>query len=172
VDKAVEAMTKRGALGGLVDLGGNIRVFGQAPGGQEHWRIGLQDPNVAPDQLGGSQPLLILALTDASVATSGHYRRFTPVEGRTQSHILDPRTGAGAGALASDTIIAPDALSADALSTAVSVLGLEKGLALIERLPSVEAILIPANEGGSPIYSSGAKAYTTKMGQESEPQGK
>ncbi|MBM4026225.1 MAG: FAD:protein FMN transferase [Planctomycetes bacterium] len=159
VDKAVEAMIKRGARGGLVDLGGNIRVFGRAPAGQERWRIGLQDPNVAPDQFGGSPPLLVLEMTDASVATSGHYRRFTKVQGQTQSHILNPRTGAGAGALASDTIIAPDAISADALSTAVSVLGLEKGLALIERLPAVEVILIPSDNNAVPIFSRGAESY-------------
>ena len=51
VDKAVEAMQKQGALGGMVDLGGNIRCFGRPPRGQENWRIGLQDPNVAPDDV-------------------------------------------------------------------------------------------------------------------------
>ena len=55
VDKAVEAMQKKGALGGMVDLGGNIRCFGRVPRGQQKWRIGIQDPNVAPDELGGSE---------------------------------------------------------------------------------------------------------------------
>ncbi len=161
VDKAVEAMKKRGAMGGLVDLGGNIRCFGQPPRGQESWRIGLQDPNVAPDEFGASKPLLILSLTNESVATSGDYRRFVRVQGQKQSHIIDTHTGKGANKLASDTIIAADATTADALSTAVNVLGPEAGLALVERIPGTEAILIPAGGKTSLVYSSGAKAYLT-----------
>jgi thiamine biosynthesis lipoprotein len=164
VDRAIEAMQKRGALGGLIDLGGNIRCFGQPPQGQETWRIGLQDPNVAPDALGPSKPLLILALTKESVATSGNYRRFVKVQGQRQSHIIDTHTGQGANKLASDTIIAADATTADALSTAVNVLGWEKGLALIERVPGTEAILIPAGAKATLLYSRGAQVYiaTTK----------
>lgn len=159
VDKAVEAMEKKGALGGMVDLGGNIRCFGRAPRGQQKWRIGVQDPNVAPDEFAASKYLLVLELGDVSVATSGDYRRFTVVQGQRQSHILDTRNGQGAAQLTSATIIAPDATSADALSTAVTVLGPEAGLALIDRLPSVEAILIPAGEAAGLIYSHGARAY-------------
>jgi thiamine biosynthesis lipoprotein len=159
VDQAVAAMQKQGALGGMVDLGGNIRCFGRPPYGQSYWRVGVQDPNVAPDQIGGSKPLLVLALTDESVATSGDYRRFVKVHGHKQSHILDTRTGQGAGALVSDTVIAPDAITADALSTAVNVLGPEKGLALIERIPSVEAILIPPGPAAEPVFSTGAAVY-------------
>jgi thiamine biosynthesis lipoprotein len=159
VDKAVEAMQKRGALGGMVDLGGNIRCFGRPPKGQEHWRIGLQDPNVAPDEFGGTKPLLILALANESVATSGDYRRFVKVRGEKQSHIIDAATGKGANKLVSDTIIAPDATTADAVSTAVNVLGLEKGLALVERVDGAEAILIPTGKDAQPVFSRGAKAY-------------
>jgi len=162
VDKAVEAMQEHGAIGGLVDLGGNIRCFGQPPQGQETWRIGLQDPHVAPNELNTSQPLLVLALMNRSVATSGDYRRFVEVQGHKQSHIIDTQTGQGAAKLASDTILAPEATTCDALSTAVNVLGPEKGLALIERLPGVEAILIPAGPGSPPVFSSGAKAYLTQ----------
>ncbi len=162
VDKAVEAMKKRGALGGMVDLGGNIRCFGRAPRGQEKWRIGLQDPNVAPGDLTASRYLLVLEIADASVATSGDYRRFALVKGRRQSHILDTHSGRSAAKLVSDTIIAPNATSADALSTAVNILGPDAGLALIERLPGIEAILIPAGHETSLIYSSGARAYVRK----------
>ncbi len=162
VDRAVEAMKKHGARGGMVDLGGNIRCFGQAPRGQTHWRIGLQDPNVAPDDLGGVKPLLVLALQDESVATSGDYRRFTKVQGEKQSHILDTHTGRGASKLTSVTILAPDAITADALSTAVSILGREKGLALIESLPNIEAILIPAGPAADLIFSPGAAAHVQR----------
>jgi len=159
VDKSVEAMKKRGAAGGMVDLGGNIRCFGPPPRVQECWRVGLQDPNVAPDELGDSKLLLVLTITDESVATSGDYRRFVKVQGTKESHIIDTGTGKGARKLVSDTIIAPDAITADALSTTVNVLGLDAGLALIESIPEVEAILIPVGRDAQPIFSSGAKAY-------------
>jgi len=159
VDESVHVMMKRGALGGMVDLGGNIRCFGRPPQGRDCWRVGLQDPNVAPDDLAGPEPLLVLAITDESVATSGDYRRFVKVHGERQSHILDTHTGRGAAQLASVTIIAPDATSADALSTAVSVLGQEKGLALIGTLPNIEAILIPAGPNVQPVFTTGAATY-------------
>ncbi|MEN6338325.1 MAG: FAD:protein FMN transferase [Phycisphaerales bacterium] len=165
VDKAVEAMQSKGALGGMVDLGGNIRCFGQAPRGQQKWRIGIQDPNVSPDDMDGSKYLLVLELADASVATSGDYRRFAVVQGQKESHILDTHTGKGASKLVSDTIIALDATTADALSTAVNVLGAEAGLALIERLPSVEAIIIPAGAPARLLYSRGAHAYIASSGR-------
>ncbi len=158
-DKAVEAMKECGALGGMVAIAGDIRCFGRPPRGQEYWRIGVQDPNVARDDLGPSTPLLILALTREGVSTSGDYRRFVRVQGQKQSHIMDPGTGKGANKLVSDTIIAPDATTSDALSTAVNVLGLEKGLALVERIDGAEAILIPAGTEAQPIFSRGARAY-------------
>ena len=159
VDKSVEAMKKKGATGGMVDLGGNIRCFGKPPRKQEHWKIGLQDPNVSPDEMDSAKILMVLAITDQSVATSGDYRRFVNVQGAKQSHIIDTTSGRGAGKLVSDTIIAPDATTADALSTAVNVLGPEKGLALIERLPGIEAIVIPAGPAADALFSTGAKAF-------------
>ncbi|MBN1507710.1 MAG: FAD:protein FMN transferase [Sedimentisphaerales bacterium] len=159
VDKSVEAMKQRGAIGGMVDLGGNIRCFGRPPRGQETWRVGLQDPNVAPEDVDNSRILLVLSITDQSVATSGDYRRFMNVQGQKQSHVIDATSGKGANRLVSDTVIASDATTADALSTAVNVLGPQEGLALIERLPNVEAILIPADKDAHPIFSSGAGAY-------------
>jgi FAD:protein FMN transferase len=160
-DQSVAVMKKHGALGGMAALAGDIRCFGRPPRGQESWRIGLQDPNVAANDLRPSKPLLVLALTDQGVSTSGDYRRFVKVQGRRHSHIVNPHTGESVGSLVSDTIIAPDATTSDALSTAVNVLGAEKGLALVERLPSIAAILIPADGKVTLLYSSGAKAYVT-----------
>lgn len=159
IDKAVEAMKAAGAVGGMVDIGGDIRCFGRPPEGQQTWRVGLQDPNVSPDDMAAGTPLLVLKVLDRAVTTSGDYRRFATVKGQRQSHIMDTRSGRGSDALASVTIIAPDATSADALATAVSVLGLEKGLALIEQVPDTEAILIPRGENTKPVFSTGATAY-------------
>ena len=159
IDKSVEAMKQRGALGGMVDVGGDVRCFGKPPRGQESWLIGLQDPNVAPDDLGSTQPLLVLKVTDEAVTTSGSYRRFTVAGGARESHIMDAHTGHGANALASVTLIAPDATTADALATAVSVLGLREGMALVSQLPGTETILIPSGPDAKPIFSTGAAAY-------------
>lgn len=159
IDASIEAMKSRGALGGMVDIGGDVRCFGQPPRGQESWRIGLQNPNVAPDELDATAPLLVLDVSDQAVTTSGDYRRFTMVKGQKQSHIMDAVSGKGADKLVSVTIIAQDATSADALATAVSVLGLEKGLALIEQVPATEAILIPNQPNAPLIKTSGAEAY-------------
>ncbi|MBN2130254.1 MAG: FAD:protein FMN transferase [Sedimentisphaerales bacterium] len=159
IDKSVEAARKGGALGGMVDIGGDIRCFGRPPEGQEHWRIGLQDPTEATEDLATGEPLMILQLLDVAVTTSGDYRRYTTVAGQKQSHIMDAQTGRGAAQLVSVTMIAPDATTADALATAVSVLGQQKGLALIEKLPDVEAILLPAGKDARPIFSAGAGSY-------------
>ncbi len=145
VDKAIEAVQKLGALGAMVDLGGNVRCFGTPPQGKKTWTIGLQDPNT--DNAAASGLLLKLHLSHESVATSGDYQQFAIIDGKKQSHIIDRRTGKGAEGLSSVTIIAPNATDADALSTAVSVLGPQKGLELIESMPDTAAILVsPAPE--------------------------
>ena len=167
IDKAVEAMQRCGAVGGLVDVGGDIRCFGKPSKGKTHWLIGLQDPNdkienrksKIENSIGMSTPLLVLKLTDAAVATSGHYRRFAVIGGKKQSHIIDTKTGYGSDKLASVTIIAKDATAADALATAVSVMGAEKGLALIEKLPETEAILITSQPEYKIVRTSGVEKY-------------
>lgn len=178
IDKAVQIMQTCGAIGGMVDIGGDIRCFGAPAKGKEYWLIGLQDPNVPsesnsdiviPAQAGISagEPLLLLKLTDAAVATSGGYRRFALIDGKKYSHIIDTKTGYSSDELASVTIISKNATGADALATAVSVMGAEKGLALIEELPQTEAILIPSQpkfvpsevDGFQFIKTSGAEKY-------------
>ena len=159
IDKAVEAMQTCGAIGGMVDIGGDIRCFGAPPRGKDHWLIGLQDPNETTDGLGAGEPLLALKLTNAAVATSGGYQRFALIEGKKYSHIIDTKTGYSSDQLASVTIISKNAIDADALATAVSVMGAEKGLALIEKLPQTEAILIPSQPKLQLIKTSGAEKY-------------
>jgi thiamine biosynthesis lipoprotein len=159
LDKAVEAMQKGGAVGGMVDIGGEIRCFGLPPAGQNIWRIGLQDPAVAKDAMNTGKPLLILRLTDAAVATSGDYHRFVTIGGKRYSHIVDPKSGHSSESLASVTVICPSATDADALSTAVTVMGKEKGLALIEQMPGVEVILITPTPEFKQIQTTGAEKF-------------
>jgi len=171
VDKAIEVMQKVGAIGGMVDIGGDIRCFGKPARGKKRWLIGLQDPNKpeepwpsAGELITTTRPLLVLKLTDAAVATSGGYRRFALIEGKKYSHIINSHIGrmgfspCGEG-LSSVTIIANSATDADALATAVSVMGAEKGLALIEELPKTEAILITSQPTFEFIKTSGAEKH-------------
>jgi len=158
IDKAVEAMQKCGALGAMVDIGGDIRCFGTPSRGKKEWLIGLQDPNEAKEPISTGKPLLVLKLKNAAIATSGNYRRFSLVKGKKYSHIINRKSGTATESLSSVTIIAKRALDADALATAVSVMGSEKGLALIEKIPNTEAILIPSAQHKL-VKTSAAEKY-------------
>jgi thiamine biosynthesis lipoprotein len=120
----------------MVEIGGDVRVFGSKPDGSP-WRVGVQNP-FHPDE---GPWLRRLALRDAAICTSGNYRRFSMVQGRRISHILDPRTGQPVSATASVTVVAPTATQADAWATALSVLGPE-GLSLIPDHDKIEAMIV------------------------------
>lgn len=136
-DKAVEEMKKGGAVGGLIDIGGQIGCFGLTEK-KGKWIIGIRAPAKADD----NETIAKLSLTDMAVATSGDYERFYKIGARRFSHIFNPVTQKSADDLSSVTIIALDGTAADALATAVSVLGAEKGLELIEKTESTEALII------------------------------
>lgn len=137
IDKAVQILQQVAMYGGMVDIGGDLRCFGDPPDNANYWLIGVQDP------LHSENILLKLRLDNRAVATSGDYRRFVMIHGQRYSHIINPASAASAQSLSSVSIIAHSAMQADALATAVSVLGPEQGMALIETLPEVEAVLIP-----------------------------
>ncbi len=164
IDRSVQAMRDSGAIGGMVDIGGDISCFGSPRKGKPHWLIGLQDPNKPDGNTVQSDTLLVLKLaatadSEISVATSGNYQRFAVIKGKRHSHIIDTQSGDSSDKLASVTIIATNATTADALATAVSVLGVEKGMKLIEETPNTEAILIPAAIPVQLIKSTGAEGY-------------
>ncbi len=159
VDKAVEAMKKCGALGGLVAAAGDIRVFGTPPKGKSSWLVGLQDPNKISDSVDTAETLLTLHLKDMAVSTSGDYRRFTTIDGKKYSHIINTKTGTSSQDLTSVTVIAYNSIDADAIATSVSVMGIEKGLALIKSMPHVDAILIPSQNKHQIIETDGMKKY-------------
>ena len=142
VDCALEATRLPGVTAALVEIGGEIACFGDAhtDGG---WLIGIQDPFASDlDNQLSQFPRWVLRLRNCAVATSGNYRRYSTIAGKKFSHIVDPRTGRPTSALPSVTIIAPTATDADALATVVSVLGLDKGMPLIESLDATEALLV------------------------------
>ena len=102
----------------------------------------------------GRKPIIAQVVRDTGVLINVERAIIDSSEGEALIDVPDEQCK-----LVSDTIIAPDATTADALSTAVNVLGPEKGLALIERLPDVEAILIPTDKTAELIFTTGAKAY-------------
>ena len=133
IDRAVAALARAPVLGGMVDVGGDVRCFGRPPNGR-YWPVDIKDPF-------GEGVLAQMQVRDGAVCTSGSYARFTVIEGERYSHIIDPRTGRPAEAVPSVTVLAADAMTADVWATALSVLA-EDGL---PRLPEgVEALLVVA----------------------------
>lgn len=133
VDRAVQVLRAAGLGRGMVDLGGNSRTFGLAPDGHA-WRVGIRHPR-DPEEV-----YAVVTLDSGAVATSGDYEQFFVHEGVRYSHIFDPRTGWPARGTMSASAFAPTGMAADALSTALFVLGSEEGCRLARRLPGVEAV--------------------------------
>jgi len=142
-DEVARILSERGVKAAVIDLGGNVKVVGRKPDGRA-WKIGIQDPfSDRGERLG------IATLSDgATVVTSGVYeRRFQGEDGREYHHLLDPATGYPVeNGLASVTVIADSSMDADALATALFVLGLERGLALANEL-GVGAVFVRADKG-------------------------
>jgi len=145
VDRAIQALQQEGVKDAIVNAGGDLRVIGKKDG--QPWRVGVQDPRERGNLLG------VLEITDTSFASSGDYERYFIKDGFRYHHLLDPKTGFPAQECRSVTIICPSALRADALSTAVFVLGSVAGLELIEELFGAEVLII--DQEGRIIMSEG-----------------
>ena len=136
-DEAAAVLDDRGYRHALINFGGNVVAIGNRPDGTP-WRIGIQHP-----ELTRGDTLCVIEVVNATVVTSGKYERFFEAGGVRYHHILDTDTGYPVeNGLASVTIITDSSMKADALSTAVFVLGLEAGLDLIYGFEGVEAIIV------------------------------
>lgn len=128
-----------GCTGALLDLGGNIQTVGSKPDGS-NWRVAVADPS------GGDYIGILEFSGSMAVVTSGSYQRFFSIDGAKYHHIIDPATGRPADSgLVSVTVLCADAEKADALSTALFVMGAEKGIKLCESLPDVEAVFVTSD---------------------------
>jgi len=137
VDAVVAELARDRPIGVLVEVGGEVRALGAKPGGVP-WRVGIDDPD-AP----GSRLSAVALLTGGALATSGDYRRVRVIEGRRRTHVVDPRSGRPVEQrVASASVIAPSCMEADAVATALMVLGPEAGLAWVEDRPWLETLLM------------------------------
>ena len=150
VDRAVEVLRERGATRVLVNAGGDMASAEESLGG-DAWRIGLQDPRVADGSLG------VLRLRGESVATSGDYMQYLTPD-MSLHHIIDPRTGSSPAHTSGVSVVAPSSMAADALSTAVLVLGPGEGMELLDRLDGIEGMIVTKDQ--KVLKSRGLSRYT------------
>jgi len=141
IDLAAEALQAEGAGAGIVDIGGDLRLFGR-PAGRQKWRIEVRSPPGLGEQV-------VIEVGPCAVTTSGDYARGFRVEGNWFSHIIDPRTGWPVKDVPSVTVVGPDAMTADALATALSVMQRRRGLDLVDSLAQVECMMMLRQADGS-----------------------
>lgn len=147
VDKAIDVLKKSGISRAVVNAGGNLCVIGELP--VEESSVGIQHPR--KDGL-----LATIRLKDMAVASSGDYEKFFVADGKRYSHIMDPRTGKPVAETVATTVVSITAVEADALSTAVYVLGPRDGVRLVESLPGAECLIVyQSADGGLKTVESG-----------------
>ncbi len=134
-ERAKHILKKEGVAAGIVNASGDLTTWGYQPDGTA-WTIGIVNPNFA------NSIFSYLNVTDMAVATSGNYEKFIMIGGKKFSHTINPRTGLPVTGIKSVTIISPNAEIADAMATPVTIMGIEAGLAMINQIKQIEAIII------------------------------
>ncbi|MFL0803587.1 MAG: FAD:protein FMN transferase [Agarilytica sp.] len=150
VDRAAEVLKAAGVVNATVSAGGDSRVIGDKMG--RPWIIGIKNPR---QKAGESETVIRMPLENVAVSTSGDYERFfiEAASGERIHHILNPRTGSSAKGVVSVTILGDLGVDTDPLSTTVFVLGVEKGLALVNSLKGFDCVII--DSFGNTHYSDG-----------------
>ena len=147
VDEAMRAIRRHGITRMMVEAGGNIGL-GDPPPEQPGWRIGVAPPDAR------SKPRQYLCLSRAAISTSGDLWQYVTIGGVRYSHLINPQTGMALTDHSSVTVVGPDGLSTDGLSSAVAILGPEKGLKLIENTPGAAAFIVRMVDGKEKTYQS------------------
>lgn len=159
VDRGIEMLRAAGIDSAVVSAGGDSRLLGGKS----------QEASDRPRTVGIRHPrregefAVLIPLADTAISTSGDYERFFIADGVRHHHILDPQTGESAREVQSASILASEAIDSDALSTTVFVLGVEKGLALVNSLPGVDAIII---DGAGKLHYSAELLRSVQTGQD------
>jgi thiamine biosynthesis lipoprotein len=148
VDNGAAILRRRGIRNAIVTAGGDSHVLGDRRG--RPWTIGIRDPRRA------GEVVAVLPLEDVAMSTSGDYERYFERDGVRHHHIIDPATGRSPDSVRSVTLLGPDGLTTEGLSKSVFVLGLERGLQLVESVPGADAVVVDA--AGALHFSSGLLA--------------
>jgi thiamine biosynthesis lipoprotein len=149
-DNAAAILRAHGIRHANVSAGGDSRVLGDRRG--RPWSIGIRDPRRA------GEVIAVLPLEDVSISTSGDYERYFDDGAERHHHLIDPATGRSPQGVHSVTVLADDGLTSEAMSKTVFVLGVHRGLRLVEAMPGVDAVVVDAD--GRLHFSSGLQTPT------------
>jgi len=152
-DQALAVLKAQGISSALVVAGGEVAVSAPPPG-RPGWRVGI-----APLESPENPPTRFLLLHDVAVSTSGDAEQYVEIEGKRYSHIVDPRTGLGLVGRSSVTVVAPNGTTSDAMATAISVLGPERGLELVRATPGTAALITQASDDGPRTFELNLRPY-------------
>ncbi|MGN6451488.1 MAG: FAD:protein FMN transferase, partial [Steroidobacteraceae bacterium] len=147
VDRGIEILKARGVTRALVTAGGDSRIIGDRMG--RPWLIAIRHPD-NPNKV-----VTRIPLADSAVSTSGDYERFFDEDGVRYHHIIDPHTGHSASKVRSATVLAPTATQTDGMSKTAFILGPEKALEIINRMPEYDAVFVLPD--GRVMYSNGLR---------------
>jgi thiamine biosynthesis lipoprotein len=145
VDRGIGILQARGVAHAIVTAGGDSRIIGDRLG--RPWVVGIRHPD-DPKRV-----ITRIPLVDSAISTSGDYERFFDEDGVRYHHIIDPHTGHSASKVRSATILGPTAIETDGLSKTAFVLGPEKALKILERIPGIDAVFVTPD--GRVLYSKG-----------------
>jgi thiamine biosynthesis lipoprotein len=147
VDRGIEILKARGITHALVTAGGDSRIIGDRMG--RPWLVAIRHPD-NPNKV-----VTRIPLSDSAVSTSGDYERFFDEGGIRYHHIIDPHTGHSASKVRSATVLAPTATQTDGMSKTAFILGPEKALEIINRMPEYDAVFVLPD--GRVLYSNGLR---------------
>lgn len=143
-EMAKKILVKNQVKSGIINASGDLTAWGFQPNGKP-WTIGIANPDMPNDAFS------YLEISDKAIATSGNYEKFITIDGKKYSHTIDPKTGLPITGIKSVTVISNNAEFADAMATPIAVMGIEKGLFLVNQLPNLHCIVIDEN---NKIYTS------------------
>ncbi len=144
-DKAKRLLKSNGVSGGIINASGDLNSWGKQVDGED-WQVAIKNP------LNKNKMFVLLPIYEQAVVTSGNYEKNVTFNGRTYTHIIDPRTGYPSSGIVSVSVLSSSAELADALATSIFVMGKEVGLDLINQLKAVECIIV--DDKGKVHYSN------------------